>query len=122
MFGEHALAGSKGAQVISDLAPDERDEIVPKRFYSAFTQTDLDATIDVHDVGRLVLVGQHTDCCVRHTSYDAYRRGLDLVVASDATAVFEPLSEAPYQERQQAALDYLKTFYGAKIAATADLL
>jgi len=73
-------------------------------------------------IGRLVVVGQHTDCCVRHTSYDAFQRGLELAVAADATTVFEPLSESPVMDRQQAALDYLSTFYGVEVLASNDIL
>lgn len=123
VFGEHAVAGTKAAEVVPDLTPaDGVDEVIPKRYYSAFTQTDLESTCRVHDIGRLVIVGQHTDCCVRHTTYDAFLRGLEVVVVSDATAVFEPLSEAPYAPRQQAALDYLETFYKAQVTTSTDLL
>ena len=122
IFGVHAVAGSDGAAVIDAIAPQEGDEIVNKRYYSTFTETDLDSICKIHGIGRLVMVGQHTDCCVRHTSYDAYVRGHEVVVVSDAPAVFEPLSKQPHQERQQAALDYLKMIYGAKILSTDELL
>lgn len=122
VFGEHAVAGSPGAAVIDAIAPKEGDEIINKRYYSTFTETDMDSICKVHGLDRLVIVGQHTDCCVRHTSYDAYVRGLEVVVPSDATAVFEPLSDVPHEERQQAALDYLAGIYGATITTTAALL
>jgi nicotinamidase-related amidase len=122
LFGEHAMVGTKGAEVIEALAPAGGDIVVPKRYYSAFTQTDLEATCLVHDVGRVVIAGQHTDCCVRHTSYDAYMRGLEVVVPADATAIFQPLSEEPVEARQQRALDYLRTFYGVSVVPTAELL
>ncbi len=47
VFGEHAMADSPGAAVIEELAPLPGDIIVPKRYYSAFTETDLDATCRV---------------------------------------------------------------------------
>jgi nicotinamidase-related amidase len=122
VFGEHAMVGTPGAQVIDELAPAGGDIVVPKRYYSAFTQTDLAATCQVHGVGRVVIVGQHTDCCVRHTSYDAFLRGFEVVVPADATAVFQPLSEEPVAARQERALDYLRTFYGVRVVGTADLL
>ncbi len=122
VFGEHAVAGTPGAAVIDAIAPQRGDEVVDKRYYSTFTETDMDSICKVHGIDRLVITGQHTDCCVRHTAYDAFVRGLDLVVPSDATAVFEPLSEAPYAERQQAALDYLAGIYGAHIVTTDELL
>jgi nicotinamidase-related amidase len=121
-FGEHAMAGSEGAEVVAPLAPQERDLVVPKRYYSAFTFTDLEATLLVHNVRRLVIVGQHTDCCVRHTSYDAFLRGLALSVPSDGTAVFLPGSEEPAEARQSRALDYLCVYYGAETPTTAELL
>ena len=122
VFGVHAVAGSDGAGVIEALAPQDGDEIVNKRYYSTFTETDLDSICKVHGIGRLVMTGQHTDCCVRHTSYDAYVRGHEVVVVSDATTVFAPLSETPLADRQQAALNYLQGFYGAKVVSTSDLL
>jgi nicotinamidase-related amidase len=108
--------------VINELAPAVGDIVLPKRYYSAFTQTDLEATCLVHDVGRVVIAGQHTDCCVRHTSYDAYLRGLEVVVPADAIAVFQPLSEEAVEARQERALDYLRTFYGVRVVDTAGLL
>ena len=122
VFGEHAVAGSSGAAVVDAIAPQDGDEVVNKRYYSTFTETDMDSICKIHGIDRLVIVGQHTDCCVRHTSYDAFVRGIPVVVPADATAVFEPLSEAPYADRQQAALDYLATIYGATITTTAELL
>jgi nicotinamidase-related amidase len=122
VFGEHAMAGTAGAAVIGELAPEPGDLIVPKRYYSAFTQTDLDATCRVHGIDRLVVTGQHTDCCCRHTSYDAFARGITVVAVSDATAVYEPFVAGRYQQAQDDALRYLRTYYGAEITTTADLL
>ncbi len=121
VFPPHAMAGTPGAAVIDDLRPEPDDIVVEKRFYSAFTETDLEATLRSHDVGRLVLVGQHTDCCVRHTSYDAFVRGYELVICPDATTVFEPGADEPVAVRQQRALEYLRTYYGARLAVSCDV-
>lgn len=121
VFGEHAMAGTVGARVIPELAPEPGDVVVPKRFYSAFTDTDLDATCRARGIDHIVLTGQHTECCCRHTSYDAFRRGVALIVASDATAAYEPLAGPSYEQAQQRALEYLRTYYGAKVASVADL-
>jgi nicotinamidase-related amidase len=114
-FGEHALAGSAGAQVVPALRPEPGDVIVPKRSYSAFADTDLDLTCRVQDIGRVVIVGQHTDCCCQHTAFDAFRRGLEITVVHDATCVYEPATTGNYDQHQQAALDYLRTFYAAEV-------
>jgi nicotinamidase-related amidase len=115
VFGEHALAGTQGAAVVPALRPAAGDLVVPKRYYSAFTQTDLDATCRVHAIERMVIVGQHTNCCCRHTTYDAFVRGIEVVAVSDATCVFEPMYGERYDQGQADALDYLSTFYKAQI-------
>jgi nicotinamidase-related amidase len=122
VFPPHAMAGTPGAMVIDELAPREGDLVVGKRAYSAFTGTDLDAVLGEHGVDRLVIVGQHTDCCVRHTCYDAFTRRLELVVCPDATTVYEPESHEPVSVRQHRALEYLKTYYGAELETTTALL
>ena len=119
VFPPHAMAGTPGAAVVRDLLPGPDDVVVTKHFYSAFSETDLERSLNVHDVGRLVLVGQHTDCCVRHTSYDAFVRNYELVVCPDATTVFEPGGDEPISSRQGRALEYLHTYYGARCEASA---
>lgn len=114
VFPAHAIAGTPGAAVIDRLRPEPGDVVVDKRFYSAFTGTEIDARLRSRGVERLVLVGQHTDCCVRHTTYDAFARGYELVVCPDATTVFEPGSEEPVDARQERALEYLETYYGVR--------
>lgn len=118
VFPPHAMAGSTGAAVVDELHPGVEDLVVPKRFYSAFTDTTLRSVLRAHDVGRLALVGQHTDCCVRHTAYDAFAQGYELVVCPDATTVFEPGGTRPVAERQQAALEYLHTYYGVRLESS----
>jgi nicotinamidase-related amidase len=122
VFGEHALAGSPGAEVVPELTPKEGDIVVPKRFYSAFTQTDLDATCRVHNIGKMVVVGQHTNCCCRHTTYDAFLRGIEVAVVSDATCLFEPMAGDKYDEAQSEALGYLTTFYNSEVFETSELI
>ncbi len=46
--------------VLDMLTPLAGDIVVPKRYYSAFPQTDLDATCRVHHIDRLVVTGLHT--------------------------------------------------------------
>jgi nicotinamidase-related amidase len=122
VFGEHAMAGTAGAYVRAELSPQPGDIVVPKRFYSAFTQTDLDATCRARDIDRLVVTGQHTECCCRHTSYDAFIRGIGLTVVADGTAAYEPFAGPSYEQAQKRALDYLRTYYGAAATDTAELV
>jgi nicotinamidase-related amidase len=41
-WGRHAIKGTKGAQVIPELKPTEKDYLVEKRTYSGFYETGLD--------------------------------------------------------------------------------
>ena len=122
VFGEHAVVGSAGAEVIAELAPQDGDVVLAKRYYSAFTATDLDATCRVHDIQQMIVVGQHTNCCCRHTTYDAFTRGIAVGVVEDATCVFEPMVGDQYDSVQAEAISYLETFYNSKVHKTADLV
>lgn len=122
VFPPHAMVGTPGGAVIDELAPGPLDIVIPKRYYSAFTETDLDDVLAENNVDRVVLTGQHTDCCVRHTSYDAFARGYQIVVCPDATTVYEPLSDEPVLVRQQRALDYLRTYYGVQLEPSIGVL
>jgi nicotinamidase-related amidase len=115
VFPPHAMAGTPGGPVIDELRPEPGDLVIEKRFYCAFTDTDLESVLRSHNVGRLVVVGQHTDCCVRHTCYGAFIRAYELVVCRDATTVFEPGDDEPLLARQRRPLSYLRTDYGARL-------
>jgi nicotinamidase-related amidase len=115
VFPPHAMAHTAGAAVIDGLRPGPDDVVIDKRFYSPFTETDLETELRGRRVGRLVVVGQHTDCCVRHTCYDAFVRGYELVVCPDGTTVFEPGSTESLASRQRRALEYLRTYYGVQL-------
>ena len=41
-WGEHAMRGTRGAKIISELRPRKRDSQLPKRTYSSFYNTRLD--------------------------------------------------------------------------------
>ncbi|HUZ20265.1 MAG TPA: isochorismatase family cysteine hydrolase [Acidimicrobiales bacterium] len=115
IYPPHAMAGTAGAAVVDELRPAPGDLVVEKRYYSAFTETALDDLLRTRGVARLVVVGQHTDCCVRHTSYDAFVHTFELAVCPDATTVFEPGSNEPVAARQQRALEYLHSYYRARL-------
>lgn len=116
IWGKHAMAGTRGADVIDALAPigTDREIVSPKRFYGAFDETDLGRVFKHYGVKDVILTGQHTHCCVRHTAYGAFIRGYGIKVPSDGVCVFPGVD-------QDAALDYLKTIYGAEITTSAAL-
>jgi nicotinamidase-related amidase len=117
VWGEHAMAGSPGAQVISELQPmpGERELVSPKRAYGAFDGTGLDEKLRELGVDEVVLAGQHTHICVRHSSYGALIRGYEITIPADAVCAFEGVDESD-------ALHYLRDTYGARISSVDDLL
>jgi len=117
VWGPHAMAGDPGAEVIDDLRPEpsERELVSPKRAYGAFDGTGLDEQLRALGVDEVVVVGQHTHICVRHTSYGALIRGYEVTVPRDAVCAFEGVDE-------DEALEYLRSVYGARITTVPELL
>ncbi len=115
IWGDHAIAGTKGAEVIPELHLSEKDFVVPKRRYSGFFQTDLDILLKELGVKTVIMTGLHAHMCVRHTSADAFCLGYDVVVAKEATNSFT-------EEDYQGGLAYLKTCYGADAFSNEELI
>ena len=117
VWGKHAMAGTHGANVIDALAPigAPREIVSPKRFYGAFDETGLDEILKQAGVTDVVMAGQHTHCCVRHSSYGAFIRGYGIEVPADAVCVFDGVDN-------DEALEYLRTIYGATITTSAALI
>ena len=73
--------------------------------------------IDTTDlaVDEVVLTGQHTHICIRHTAYGALIRGYRISVPRDAVCAFEGIDE-------DEALEYLRTVYGAHVTSVGELV
>ena len=115
LWGDHAIAGTPGAEVIPELELCDKDYVVPKRRYSGFFQTDLDILLKELGVQTVIMTGLHAHMCVRHTSADAYCLGYDVVVAKEATDSFT-------EEDYKIGLAYLKTCYGADAYSNDELI
>lgn len=115
LWGDHALAGTAGAQVIPQLSPRQGDYVVPKRRYSAFFHTDLDVLLRELGVDTLVVCGVQTHICVQHTISDAFLNGYKIILVTDATNSFT-------EEQYLGALDYIKTMYGAQLLPTDEVV
>ncbi len=115
IWGEHAMKGTKGAEVIPELKPESFDFVLEKRTYSAFFETGLDQLLRSIGVTRLYITGLHTNICDRHTSADAFFRGYELVVLEDGVEAFD-------QKAHDEGLIYLKGNYGAEIKTTEQVI
>ena len=114
IWGEHAMEGTPGAQVVAALAPRDGEIISPKRHYGAFDDTGLTEQLKALGVDEVVITGQHTHICVRHSSYGALRNGFAISVPRDAVCAFEGVDE-------DEALEYLKMAYGATVTTVDEL-
>jgi nicotinamidase-related amidase len=111
-WGNHAIKGTPGAQVIPELMPTQNDFVVEKRVYSGFYETGLDSLLrslyNGMGVETVILVGLHTHICIRHTAASAFYRGYKIVVPSDGVEAFT-------RKDQEEGLKYLKDIYSAEI-------
>lgn len=115
VWGAHAMAGSPGARVVPELAPAAGDVEFPKRAYSGFHDTGLDAYLRQRGVGTVVLTGQHAHICVQHTAGSAFFLGYRVVLADDGIAAFTP-------EDRAAGIAYMEKMYGAQTATVDEIL
>ncbi|MEM2098338.1 MAG: isochorismatase family cysteine hydrolase [Candidatus Bathyarchaeia archaeon] len=118
-WGNHAIKGTKGAEVIPELQPTEKDYVVEKRTYSGFYETGLDPLLRSlykgEGVKTVILGGLHTNMCVRHTAADAFFRGYNIIIAADGCEAF---TERDHEE----GLKYLEYVYNAKIMTVDEII
>ncbi|UQZ87688.1 nicotinamidase [Deltaproteobacteria bacterium Smac51] len=115
VWAGHALAGTAGAEVIPELAPQPEDHIVPKRRYSGFFQTDLDLLLRELKIESLIITGVYLTLCVQHTVGDAYNFGYGIEVPSDCVASFS-------DDDFESGLKYLKDAYGAEVVTSNEII
>ncbi len=104
----HALAGSKGAQVIDSLKPSPRDTVISKKSYSGFFDTELDRVLKEGNISELLVAGCVTNICVLYTVADAVQRGYKVSVLKDCVAALD-------QEDHEFALRQMQDVLGAEI-------
>ena len=118
-WGNHAIKGTKGAEVIPELEPSEKDYQVEKRTYSGFYETGLDPLLRSLYKGKgvktVILGGLHTHMCVRHTAADAFFRGYHIIIAKDGVEAFT-------KEDHEQGLKYLENVYNAKIMTVDEII
>ncbi|TRM83634.1 isochorismatase, partial [Sulfolobus sp. A20-N-F6] len=74
IWGEHALAGTWGAEIVDELKPEKEDFIVKKYRYDAFFETSLDYILRVKNIKNTIITGTVANICVLHTPGSAALR------------------------------------------------
>jgi nicotinamidase-related amidase len=107
MFPPHCIRGTEEPDVIPELA-EFAEEIIPKRRYSAFFETNLDERLAELRPEKITIVGDCTNICVLYTAADARYRDYVVEVPADCVATFDP-------EAHVFALRQMQTVLGAHV-------
>lgn len=83
VWGEHAVAGSWGAEIVEELKPCEGELVVRKVGYDGFYGTPLDHFLRNRRIEELVITGTVANICVLHTAGSAALRGYRITVPID---------------------------------------
>ena len=82
----HCVEGSRGVEIVGELAPAESDYVIDKRRYSAFFGTDLHILLRGLSVDTLFITGAATDVCVYLTAMDAHQYDFWVRIPRDCVA------------------------------------
>ncbi len=114
IWGEHVLYGTWGWQIVDELKPDEkRDIVVRKTRYDGFYGTPLDDLLRVYGIKNTVIVGTVANICVLHTAASAALRWYKVVVPMDGISA---LNDFDYH----AALRQISFLYRGTIVKSVD--
>ncbi|QGR18753.1 cysteine hydrolase family protein [Stygiolobus azoricus] len=83
IWGEHAVAGTWGAEIVDELKPEKDDFLIKKYRYDAFFETPLDYILRVKGIKNVIMTGTVANICVLHTAGSAALRWYNVVVAKD---------------------------------------
>lgn len=109
----HAVAGTPGADIVEELAPQPGDAVVKKHRYSGFFQTTLADVLHDRNVETIAVCGLQTDCCVMYTVADGFFRGFRPVILEDAIT-------ARTEDGHRHAVASMQRLFGAQVV-TSDL-
>jgi nicotinate phosphoribosyltransferase len=107
MFPPHCIAGTSEAEVIPQLSG-YAGEVIPKRRFSGFFDSDLDDKLRALAPEKLIVCGVCTDICVCHTVADARNRDYQVEVPVDCVASFDVAAH-------HSALQHMEKVLGATV-------
>jgi nicotinamidase-related amidase len=115
--GGFLIEGTKGAEIVAKLKPEEGEFVITKKRWSAFFQTELDLILRRQNIDTLIIGGVQTPNCIRATFTDAISLDYGVIVLEDGTA-------SNSEEIQRANLIDMKNMGGRimSVKETIDLL
>ena len=115
IWGEHAMKGTQGSQIIPELKPEKNDIVIEKKWYSGFVNTKLPEMLKKMGVDTLILTGVSTDICVQNNVASAYFSGYRTIVPRDCTASID-------EESYELSIKYMKNIFGTEITTSDKVL
>ena len=115
IWGEHAMKGSIGSEIIQELKPEKSDIVIEKKWYSAFVDTELPDLLKKLNADTLIFTGVSTDICVQNNVAPAYFSGYGTIVPIDCTASID-------EESYEFSLKYMKNIFGTEITTSDKVL
>lgn len=115
IWGQHAVSGTEGSEIISELEPQEGDYRIKKQKYSAFYETDLDSLLNELEVDEVVLSGVLAHICIQHTAADAFYRGYEITVPKECV-------DDVTDEANQRAIEFIEENYRASVIELNELM
>lgn len=88
-YGGSLVPGKPAHAIHPSVAPQAGDAIIQKFNPSSFQDTNLQDVLAKQGIKRLVLSGMQTEMCVDSTCRDAYGRGYNVTIASDAHSTMD---------------------------------
>ena len=111
IFPVHCVKGTEEAEVIRELSGYE-GQIIQKRRYSAFFDTDLGNQLAELAPEKAIICGVATDICVMHTVADARNRDYAVEIPEDCVATFDA-------DAHTYALQHMEKILGATLVGAA---
>ncbi len=88
--GRVQIEGSRGAEIIPELAPEPGDRVIRKWRPSAFFRTDLEVFLGTKGIDTLLLCGTSLSGCVRATATDAFMRDIRPLIVRECVVDRSP--------------------------------
>lgn len=87
--GRILVRGEPGWEIVPELAPRDDEIVIDKPGKSTFWRTDFQSILAARGISKLVVTGVTTDCCVQSTIRDAFDRGYESLLLTNAVAAVE---------------------------------
>jgi nicotinamidase-related amidase len=107
MFPPHCIEGTEEVEIIPELIGYPGD-VIPKKRYSGFYGTNLEAMLQKLKPDKIIICGVLTNICVMHTTADARNRDYEVEIPVNCVA-------SPDEEAHRFALEHMDRVLGAKL-------